>query len=192
MIDKARVKYPALEFIVGDGEDFKFEEKFDAVFSNAALHWMKRPQQVISCVGKALRKEGRFVAEFGGAGNVEIITNAIIQVISKTHHMKVDHLHPWYFPSIAQYTSLLEQQGFQVKYAHHFDRPTQLEDGEHGLHHWLNSFADSFFVGYTEVEKTVLFNKIADQVKPVLFHDGSWHADYKRLRIVAINTQPSN
>ncbi len=148
MIGKARSKYPDIEFTTGNAQSFHLEGKFDAVFSNAALHWMKEASQVIACVWDALRHGGRFVAEFGGKGNVGLIADAIAEVLSRDFGIDnpLDR-NPWFFPSIGEYSQLLESQGFRVAYACHFDRDTKLEDGEDGLDHWLTSFGDDFFCG---------------------------------------------
>lgn len=186
MIEKARLKYPELAFYVGNAEDFAMEESFDAVFSNAALHWMKNPEKVIQCVWNVLNPAGRFVAEFGGKGNVETIIKAIENVLLEEYGMDGKKVNPWYYPSIGEYSTLLEQQGFRVTYAVHFDRPTPLKDGIKGLNHWLNSFGDDYFHPYSEREKEEIFQKIREKIKRSLFHDGSWYADYKRIRVVAI------
>lgn len=186
MIGKAREKYPHIDFIIGNAEDFRANEPYDAVFSNAALHWMKNPEQVVKCVWNVLPRGGRFVAEFGGQGNVETIINAISEVLYEDYGKDAARLNPWYFPSIAQYSTLLEQQGFRVTYAVHFDRPTKMEDGEKGLIHWLSGFAGNFCQEFTEEEKQLLFGKIAAKAKKDLFLNGSWYVDYKRIRIKAI------
>ncbi|OAB47040.1 class I SAM-dependent methyltransferase [Paenibacillus antarcticus] len=186
MMDRARTKYPDIHFISGNAENFTLDEPVDAVFSNAALHWVKNAEGVISSVWHALGKGGRFVAEFGGRGNVEMIVKSITDVLSQDYGVDANELNPWYFPSIGEYTQLLEQQGFRVTYAVHFDRPTQLEDGKNGLKHWLNGLAaDVFFKDISESDKKDIFTKIATHASESLFDGESWIADYKRLRVVA-------
>jgi trans-aconitate methyltransferase len=187
MIDQAKRKYPGIDFVIGNAEEFTFEETFKAVFSNASLHWMKRADNVIRSVKNVLEKDGRFVVEFGGKGNIEKIVEAISNVLSKDYGIDANDLNPWYFPSIGEYSILLEQQGFRVTYAVHFDRPTKLEDGESGLNVWLAGLAaDDFFKGFSETEKRDIFNKVSELAKKDLYKDGVWYADYKRLRIVAL------
>ncbi|MBP1931658.1 class I SAM-dependent methyltransferase [Ammoniphilus resinae] len=185
MIFKAQQKYPNLRFLQGDGESFQLEQNFDAVFSNAALHWMKKPEKVIESVRGALRQGGRFTAEFGGKGNVQTIVKAISTVLEK-QGVDPGERNPWYFPSIGEYAQILENQGFRLTYAAHFDRPTPLKDGENGLDHWLNMFGDSFFKGFSEGQKDLIFTQVKDLVRPQLFHGNQWIADYKRIRILAI------
>lgn len=186
MIANARCKYPHIQFFIGNAENFKLDELFDAVFSNAALHWMKNGKQVAESVWNVLNKGGRFVAEFGGKGNVDAIIKATSEVLSEDYGIDADKRNPWYFPSIAEYSTLLEQQGFHVTYAVHYDRPTKMEDSENGLAHWLTGFADDFFSELSEEQKKMAFGKIANKAKKELFYHGNWHLDYKRLRIMAI------
>ncbi|WP_224773265.1 class I SAM-dependent methyltransferase [Metabacillus idriensis] len=186
MIETARKKYPEIPFSDENGETFRTNEKYDAIFSNAALHWMKRADKVVESVELALRPGGRFVAEFGGQGNVQTVIRGIIEVLSEEYGMNVAKRNPWYFPSIGEYSTLLEQYGFKVSYAHHFDRPTPLTDGEKGLNHWLDSFADDFFPEFSKEEKMVIYEKIKDKIQSALYKNDIWVADYKRIRIVAI------
>lgn len=186
MIQAAQKKYSGIQFSVGDAENFKLQTQVDAVFSNAALHWMKRPERVIRCVWDALKPGGRFVAEFGGQGNVEEVVAATSVVLKRDYGIDATQLNPWYFPSIAQYTTLLEQQGFRVTYAVHFDRPTQMKDGDNGLNIWLTGMSDDFFKSFTVQQKAEVIKKIEDEAREKLFIDGNWYVDYKRLRVAAI------
>lgn len=186
MIATAKVKFPGLDFMVGNGEDFSFEEPFDAVFSNAALHWMTRPANVAASVWNALKPGGRFVAEFGGKRNVETIIDAIAKTLALDYGIDAAGRYPWYFPSIAEYGSVLENQGFEVKFMLHFERPTPMKDGEDGLGHWLKGFAESFTRGLSAEQQADLFAKVADQARSSLFKDGAWYVDYCRLRFIAI------
>lgn len=185
MIEKARLKYPSIRFVEGNAEQFSLDETFDAVFSNAALHWMKQPEKVLSCIWNSLRPQGRFVAEFGGKGNVQTVIHAINEVLVQ-YGIDPKTLNPWYFPSVGEYSTLLERQGFRVTYAAHFERPTKMEDGEEGLYHWLNTFAGAYFQGVSDSDRTMVYEKIAETARKQLFYEGSWHVDYKRLRIYAI------
>ncbi|SDW12978.1 Trans-aconitate methyltransferase [Marininema mesophilum] len=186
MIEKARVKYPEIPFIVENGETFRTNEKVDAVFSNAALHWMKQAANVIESVRLALQPGGRFVAEFGGQGNVQTVIQGITEVLFQEYGIDASARNPWYFPSIGEYSILLEQHGFKVSYAHHFDRPTPLAYGEKGLDHWLDSFADDFFPELSTKERMMIYGKIKTKIQSTLYKDGIWVADYKRIRVMAI------
>ncbi|MBD1381821.1 class I SAM-dependent methyltransferase [Metabacillus arenae] len=189
MIKKACEKYPQIPFIIDDGETFRTNEKYDAVFSNASLHWMKQAEKVIESVKQALYPGGRFVAEFGGKGNVQTVIRGITEVLSQEYGIHATKRNPWYFPSIGEYSTLLEKNGFKVSYAHHFDRPTPLTDGEKGLNHWLDSFADDFFPEFSKEEKMDIYRKIKNKIQPDLYKDGIWEADYKRIQIAAIKNK---
>lgn len=190
MIHQARNKYPHLNFRVGNAEHFELESPVDAVFSNAALHWMKDGQSAASSVWNALKPGGRFVAEFGGKGNVAAIVQSLGTILEQDYGIDAGSLNPWYFPSLGEYSALLEELGFRIAYAAHFDRPTKLGAGEDGLIHWLNGFAAGpFLAGFEEAEKVHVLQKVAKLAKTELFRDGEWYADYVRLRIVAVKQQ---
>lgn len=187
MIEKAQGKYPDLSFRVADAEQFRLERgeaPYDAVFSNAALHWMKRPEAVIESVGMALRPGGRFVAEFGGSGNVGAIVEALTNELER---IGVDWKarFPWYFPSVGEYAPLLEQGGFEVRYAELYDRPTPLGSGEDGLNNWLLAFAGSLLSGIDSDTQREIAVNCASALKPKLYRGGEWIADYRRLRVTA-------
>lgn len=185
MIEQARKNYPDLQFEVADATNFHFEELFDAVFSNATLHWIKEPERVISCIWKALKSGGRFVAEFGGKGNIKAITTAINNALEAAENPVTPELNPWYFPNIGEYTTLLEKQGFSVTYATLFERPTALEDGEQGLQNWLEMFANNFLQAIPANKRSSVIQTIENQLRPQIYRDGTWFADYKRIRVVA-------
>jgi trans-aconitate methyltransferase len=185
MIDTARRKYPDIQFEVEDAVNYRTSQRFDAIFSNAALHWMKQASEVMETVWYALQPGGRFIAEFGGKGNVESIIQSISTALAEYGKSDPER-NPWYFPSIGEYSSLLEKQGFRVTYAIHFDRPTPLQDGENGLKHWLDMFSDDFFYGFSPEDKTVMYEKIIENLKEKLYEDGTWYADYKRIRVMAV------
>lgn len=187
MIKQARIKYPGLSFQVRDAAHFSLERPVRAVFSNAALHWIKDADSVVQSVYHALQDGGRFVAEFGGRGNIEIIARHIGKVLAENYDIDAEPLNPWYFPSLGEYSSLLEQQGFRVTYAVHFDRPTKLEGGSEGMKLWLRLFAAGTFLhSLSEPEKEQAIQAISRSAEQDLFLGGDWYGDYKRLRIVAI------
>ena len=186
MISTAKVNYPHINFSVADGRDFQVEEPLDAVFSNAVLHWIKPPDAVINCVEKALKPGGRFVAEFGGKGNVGAIVRALLSVLSEIGSLEPEALNPWYFPSIGEYAGLLEKQGFDVGYAVLFDRPTPLEGGSAGMVNWIEMFAGGFLSGLSDDVRSHVINSVEERLRSALYRDGNWIADYRRIRVVAV------
>ncbi len=184
MIALARQHYPSLRFEVADGSSFRLGETFDAVFSNAAIHWMRDPAGVVASVYAALRPGGRFVAEFGGKGNVAAITSAIYAAM-RPYHPAPERLHPWFFSSVGEYAGLLESQGFEVTLAMLFDRPTPIEGGEAGMQSWLGVFAKDFLAAVPPAAHPAIIRDVEKRLRPTLLRDGVWVADYRRLRVVA-------
>ncbi|ACK70576.1 Methyltransferase type 11 [Gloeothece citriformis PCC 7424] len=185
MIATASKNYPNLQFLVADGADFSFDYPFDGVFSNAALHWMTKPEAVIKCIGQALKPGGRFVAEFGGKGNIKQISRAVETVLKTEGYPIESLLNPWYFPSIGEYATLLENEGFDVTFGVLFDRPTPLEAEQEGMKNWIKMFGNHWLSLIPESEQPAIFSKIEAALRPYLYGENHWIADYRRLRIVA-------
>jgi trans-aconitate methyltransferase len=182
MVAQARQNYPKLKFALADARNFESPEPLDAVFSNAALHWIKEAGAVVSSVAGSLKPGGRFVLEMGARHNVERIVTAISAVLRQAGY-KPDS--PWYYPSPAEYCTLLESHGFRVSALWNFERWTKLEHPEKGLREWIEMFASSFFEGVPEPVRQGLLDEIEQRLRPELWRDGSWWADYYRLRVVA-------
>ena len=189
MIEEARRLYPDLRFEIADATDFQFAQQFDAVFSNAAIHWMKDQRSVARCIFEALRQGGRFVAEFGGKGNIRAIRTALSDAIQAAGEEMNAEPFARYYPAIGEYATLLEAQGFRVTFATHFDRPTKLDDGEKGLRNWLFTFADNVIEPLPENKREEVIAEVELKLRPLLFRDGSWFADYRRLRVVAFKEE---
>jgi trans-aconitate methyltransferase len=183
MIEMARSTYPELEFLIADARNFSFTDPFDAIFSNATLHWVQPAESVVRCISTSLKTGGRFVAEFGGKGNVATIITAAQQSFRELANSEVDF--GWYFPSIGEYASLLEQYGLAVRSAILFERPTPLEDGEKGLRTWFHMFGDRVFHHLPDAVREQVLERTEEKARPHLFQGEQWFADYVRLRIVA-------
>ena len=181
MLEPARRDFPQISWLLADARKLHFPDPFDAVFSNAALHWIPEARQVAESVAGALRGGGRFVAEFGGHGNVETIVQAAIVAGAR---QGVNLQKPWYFPHLGEYANLLESVGLEVTFALLFDRPTRLEDPQHGLRNWMRMFGGPFLVQVPDPER--FLDELVTEARPVLERDGVWWADYRRLRITAI------
>ena len=172
-----------LDARVMDGHELTFQGEFDAVFTNAALHWMKQPDQVIAGVWRALKTGGRFVGECGGSGNVVTIVKALETALAR-RGIDAAPLNPWYFASDAEYQSKLEAQGFVVNSIALIPRPTPLPGNITG---WLETFAQSFTAALPESERADLLQEVADICRPKLCDpEGNWVADYVRLRFSAV------
>lgn len=185
MIAEARHNHPQLEFTAGDARNFQFDEPFDAVFSNAMLHWVLEPERAVQAIAAALVSGGRFVAELGGQGNVERVVEGLRRARAAIGFPVETGYNPWYFPTIGEYASLLETQGLEVTFALLFERPTPLEDGEEGLRNWIRMFGASFLLGISPKKQEELIFVAEQGLRKELFRDGRWHLDYRRLRIAA-------
>lgn len=182
MIAAAQRAYPTLAFIQADATDFHFAEKFDAVFSNATLHWVQPPENAAKCMANALKQGGRFVVEFGGKGNIDRIREAVHE--ARREIAGDDEPDTYYFPSIGEYAPLLEQHGLEVQAAWLFDRPTLLE-GEDGMTNWLLMFGAGMLRGLpTDMSKRVTA-QAERTLRNTNYQNGKWFADYRRIRIVA-------
>lgn len=181
----AEAKRRGLDARVMNGHMLTFENEFDAVFSNAALHWMRDAPAVLAGVGRALRPHGRFVAEMGGAGNVVKILGVMDEVLSARGYPGLQD-HPWYFPSPEEYTAHLQAAGFEVDSIMLVPRPTRLPGDIGG---WLDTFCEAFFRVLPEGERPAARNEIVVKLEPLLADkDGVWWADYVRLRFSAHRT----
>jgi trans-aconitate methyltransferase len=185
MVEAARRSLPALEFAVGDGQRLSFDAEFDAVFSNAALHWMPDADAVARGVARALKPKGRFVAEFGGSGCVATISEAASVELSARGH-DPQAFPRWYFPNLAEYAGVLDRAGFEPRLLHLFDRPTPLE-GENGLGDWLGVFMTAAREKLGPEWPDFVAN-VAERCRPRLCRDGVWFVDYVRLRLSAIRS----
>ncbi len=181
MIAQAKKHYPEVDFRVMDGQDFSFDKNFDAVFSNAALHWMLKASNVIQCVSHCLKNQGRFILEMGGIGNIQQMLNVIKQAALEFGISELSLIN--YYPSISEYTRLLEASGLRVVYAELINRPTQLQ-GPMGLRNWVSMFRNALLVQIPDNE--AFFRRLEDIARPLLYHSDSWWADYVRLRAIAI------
>ena len=185
MIEKAQQNYPKLQFQVADAKNFELSQPVDAVFSNAVLHWILQADDVISSIKKSLKPGGRFIAEFGGKGNIESIVKALYEALEKIGFDNPSKLNPWYFPSIGEYASKLEKQGFEVTYSYLFSRSTLLQDKDAGLANWIKMFGGNFFKELSEKDIIQVINDVENQLKPKLYQEG-WFADYRRIQVKAI------
>ena len=182
MVAQARTNYPSLTFQQADARDFAFDDPFDAVFSNAALHWVPEAERVIACVRRALKPGGRFVAEFGGKGNVRTIVAGLDRTFTEMNLEPPGT--PWFFPALGQYARLLEQGGLETVYAVLFDRPTPLE-GATGLRQWITMFGREWLAQVPTELRGRFFARLEEIVGPALRSGETWVADYRRLRVVA-------
>ena len=165
-----------------DANELPFDAEFDAVFSNAVLHWIVDADQLLRGVRTALKPGGRFVGEFGGAGNVAAIRDALSQAL-EARDIDVAAVDPWYFPTADQYRQRLTRCGFSVDSIRTFPRPTALSGD---IAQWLEIFAQPFLGAVPAAERPALLSDIRARLAPVLLTgNGVWVVDYVRLRFAA-------
>lgn len=178
MVAAARTR--GIEARVMPGEALIYEDRFEAVFSNAALHWMKDPEAVIQGVWRALIPGGRFVAEFGGHGNIAAIMKALNAALRR-RGLEVEQ--PWYFPHADEYGERLQTGGFDVQEIRLFPRPTHLPSDIAG---WLDTFAQPYTNSLSPEDKEIFIAEVVDELRPTLCDaKGQWTADYVRIRFFA-------
>lgn len=181
MVEAARGR--GIDARVVDAADLNFREEFDAVFSNAALHWMRDLSAVSLGVFRALRPGGRFVGELGGAGNVATVREAIGAAL-RIRGVDPDPLDPWVFPSKDAFADLLRGAGFRVNRLESFQRPTPLPGD---LAEWLDTFAGCFFDALATDDRRLLEQEVRNRLASRLCSaDGTWRLDYVRLRFAAM------
>jgi trans-aconitate methyltransferase len=184
MVAAARAR--GVDARVMDGQKLTFSGEFDAVFSNAALHWMRDQQAVLAGVHRALKPRGRFVAEMGGHNNTAAIIVALSAVLGR-RGLDAHRLSPWYFPSADAHRKKLESAGFSVDEIAILPRPTILPTG---LEAWLDTFAEDFFHPLPQADRLQARTEVTDLLRPVLMDEtGTWIADYVRLRFRATRAE---
>lgn len=167
-----------------DATGLTFDDEFDAVFSNAVLHWIKDdPDAAIVSAYRALRRPGRFVGEMGGHGCVAAINLALIVALEKRGIKNAAGVCPWYFPTVDDYTERLERAGFVAESVQLIPRPTPLPTG---MRAWLETFANPFCAKLPEDQREGFLDDATEMLRPVLCDEkGRWTADYMRLRFLA-------
>lgn len=183
MITQARWNFPHLRFEVQDVCELPYQSEFDAIFSNAVLHWVIPPEAAAAAMSAALKTGGRLVLEFGGRGNVRVLLEGAYRALDQLGVAHPERYNPWYYPGIVEYAAILEHCGIEVTFAHLFDRPTPLKDGELGLDTWFRMFGARLMEPLDPSQFADFVRLVAEYASPFLLHDGNWTADYRRLRV---------
>lgn len=180
MIASAQAK--GIDARVANAEALPFLAEFDAVFSNAALHWVRDQDAMLAGVHRALKQGGRFVAEMGGHGNVAAILVALMAVLER-HGFggKEDGVN--YYPTPQSYRARLERHGFHVEEIQLIPRPTPLSAG---MAAWLVTFRSGVLGSIPEELRSTVVEETVALLRPVLCdEEGNWTGDYVRLRFIA-------
>ncbi|MFR8089362.1 MAG: class I SAM-dependent methyltransferase [Lachnospirales bacterium] len=184
MLGIARASYPDIPFIQGDLRTLQLDTPADVLFSNAVFHWIDaRDQQRMLCqIASQLLPGGQLVCEFGGHGCAETVHAALERAFTRR---QLTYPRVFYFPTIGEYTPLLEHAGFKVVWAHLFDRWTQ-QSTQDGLSDWIHMFVKKPFENLSENVVTQIIQEANEELRPVLYQEGHWYIDYVRIRIKAI------
>ena len=184
LLAAAQKNHEDIRFLRGDARDFVLDDTVDAVFSNAVFHWIDREDQdkMLNSVFQALKPGGQFVFEFGGHGN-----NALIHAALEKEFRQFGYEYhiPFYFPTIGEYAGRLERAGFKVTYAILFPRPTELFS-DSGMADWIRMFVKTPFLGVTPEDREGIIEGAVERLRYPLEQDGTWYADYVRLRMKAV------
>ena len=181
MLEVAKSNYPELTFIHDDAVGFTLNEPVDAVFSNAVFHWIDNQDELLESISNALKMNGHLVCEFGGYGCTETIHSALQKAFEKNG---LSYKRTFYFPTIGEYTPILERHGLKVVYAILFDRKTVLT-GEDGMKNWIEMFVTQPFQNLDKTLADKIITEAVQNLKPILYEDGIWYADYVRIRLKA-------
>lgn len=161
-----------------------YREEFDAVFSNAVLHWVREADAAASAIAQALKPGGRFVAEFGGHGNTKALLDSVYRSMEALGIREPEKRNPWFYPTIGEYAALVERHGIEVHFATLFDRPTALDGGERGLANWLGMFGARLTAPVADEQREEFQRLVEQRASARLWRGGKWWVDYRRLRVV--------
>ena len=158
-------------------EDMQFFAEFDAVFSNATLHWVLEKEQAARAIFRALKAGGRFAGELGGEGNLVRLREALDEELVIRGYVPPSESSNWY-PSPDEFAAVYEAAGFQQIDARLIERPTPLD---HGVDQWVTTFRKGWLdrAGAPEGERADIGAAVADRF-------GSNVADYVRLRFIMV------
>jgi SAM-dependent methyltransferase len=180
----AAARARGVDVVEGNAELLPFADRaFDAVFSNAVLHWVRDHDAMLAQVRRVLKPGGRFAAEMGGHGNVAAIRVALRAVLAR-HGCGGLEDGVNYYPTTDAYTQRLERHGFRVERMALIPRPTPLT--ESGMAGWLRTFRGGVLGALPESMRETVVDETIALLAPALRDEaGNWIADYVRLRFMA-------
>ena len=182
MIGKARQLYPGMDFRVLDACLMPWNNWFDVIFSNAAFHWIPDHGALLKAVSRALKPQGKLICEFGAHRNILRIREAFRPSLER---MNLPYKTRFYFPTVEEYRSMLEQAGLRPEVVMDFDRPTPLKDGPYGLRNWARQFFWADLKCLHEKRRVRIFEEMEKALRDELWDGTQWVADYRRIRVIA-------
>lgn len=184
MIEAARDEYPDLDFYEEDAFDHDPATPYDAVFSNAVLHWIEDHSSLLERVRELIVPGGRFAAEMGAKGNIRHIRRELHRALREAGY-DPEALDPWTFPSEDEFHRLLDDSGFEIREMRTVDYHAVL-NGDEGLHLWLAVFGQSLLMSLTESERRTLVRRVTERLRDTCFDGTNWNLHYHRLRFLAV------
>lgn len=184
MITQATNKFPELSFIKGDIlEPVTGFDSYDIAFSNAVFHWIPDQDRLLQNIYQLLVDGGELICEFGAVGNVQAIRDAFREELA-AYEISLEE--PFCFTSSEDYQKLLEKNHFDRIEMLEYERPTPLKEGAFGLRQWMEQFYPNELAELTLEQKEIVLENMDQKLKPVLWKEDHWEADYRRLRIHAV------
>ena len=182
MLEKAAAAYPELQFVLLDACAMRWESAFDAIFSNAVLHFIKEQEVLLERIHRALVQNGAFVAEFGAAGNIRDLLDAVsaaCKARGKSYTLR------FYYPAEEEYRQLLEKHHFSIESLSSYDLDTQLTEGEPGLRNWVKQVFSVEMAWFEDEEREEVLGEIETALRPTHWDGSNWHLPNRRLQVVA-------
>ena len=182
MIEQAKASYPDIEFNVMDARALIWENRFDAVFSNAVFHFIKEQDALLGSVRKVLKKGGALVCEFGASGNLTGLLDAVGAACAsrgKAYSLR------FYYPAKDEYETLLGKNGFIVESIAIFDLDTQLREGAAGLRNWITQIFNVEMGWFNDAERSAVLDEIENALRPAQWDGANWHLPNRRIRVTA-------
>ena len=186
MLEKAMKEHPDITFMQADALTFSLEEKARVIFSNAVFHWIDKEEQdaLARNISEQLLPGGVLVTEFGGKGCAESVHSALEECFTRRG---LTYPRTFYFPTIGEYAAVLERNGFMLRYAILFDRPT-VQQSAHGVKDWIRMFVKKPFENMEPSVREEILEEVEQKLKSQLYRDGKWYVDYVRIRVKAVKT----
>lgn len=182
MIEKAKERYPDIEFQVMDALELPYNHEWDVIFSNAVFHWIPDHDLLLRKIRHSLKPSGKLICEFGACGNIETIEGAFRTALQENGYA---YRSKFNFPTVDKFGALLIKNGFSIEKIYDYNRPTPLRDGEQGLYNWARQFFEAELKMFTEAEQNGILKNTQEKVWNQLWDGEKWVADYRRLRVIA-------
>lgn len=182
MVAKAKENYPEINFEVNDALKLPYSNEWDVVFSNAVFHWISNHDLLLKNIYNSLKPSGKLICEFGGPDNILIVEAGFTDVLKEFGY---SYKSKFNFPTLEEFSILLEKNGFIIDKIYDFDRPTPLQDGENGLANWARQFLKTELEEFSEEQQDQILKNFESKVRDKLWNGKEWSIDYRRLRAVA-------